>query len=82
MITSIKDGLRTGLTTAIIFTFLILIGFTSVAANIIGDVLGNPEALNDESLLPVENLLILIGLAGFITGLVTIKKGSSPAWKS
>jgi len=82
MITAIKDGLRAGLITGIIFTFLILIGFTTVGANIIGDILGNLEVLSNESRLPVENLLIFIALAGLITGFVTIKKGSIPPWLS
>ncbi|MDW7754070.1 MAG: hypothetical protein SCH68_02760 [Brevefilum sp.] len=80
MITAIKDGLRAGLITAIIFTFLILIGFTSVAANIIGDILGNPQVLNNETRLSVGNLLIFIALVGLYTGLVTLKKGSNPPW--
>ncbi len=76
----IKDGLRTGLITGIIFTFLILIGFTTVVTNIIGDILGNMEMLGDDARLPVENLLIFIGFMGFIAGLTVIKKGSGFSW--
>lgn len=80
MFSSLKDGLRTGLITGIIFTFLILIGFTSVASSIIGDILGNLEALGNDARLPVGNLIIFIGLMGLLAGLTVFKKDSKNSW--
>jgi len=76
----IKSGLNIGLVTGIIFTFLILIGFTGVATDIIGNILGNLETLGEDARLPVENLLIFIGLMGFLAGLTVTKRDTVNSW--
>ena len=82
MFSTVKDGLRTGLITGIIFTFLVLIGFPSVASNIIGDILGNMDSLVEEARMPAGNLVIFIGLIGFIAGLTVMKKNADVSWLS
>ena len=80
MIKSLKDGLRIGLITGFIFIFLVLIGFPSVASNIIGDVLGNMESLDENLRMSAENLIIFIGIIGFIAGLSVFKKDEDISW--
>lgn len=80
MFSTLKDGLRTGLITGIIFTFLMLIGFTSVASSIIGDILGNMESLGNDAQLPVENLIIFVASIGLVSGITVYKKGSESSW--
>ena len=80
MFNTVKDGLRKGLITGIIFAFLILIGFPSVASSIIGNILGNMGSLGDGAQIPVENLIIFVGLIGFMTGLTVFKRDKAPSW--
>jgi len=80
MKTSLLKGLRIGVTFGIIFIFLMLTGFIRVGANMVGGFLGNLTDATDNYRLPVMNLLILIGLLGFFTGIAAHKKNSDSKW--
>jgi branched-chain amino acid transport system permease protein len=69
-----------GLVFGVVFIFLMLIGFITVGTTMIGDLLGNFDNLNGEVRLPVSNLLILVGLLGFFTGVSTRDKTGDANW--
>jgi len=80
MISSLKKGARTGLVSGIIFIFLMMIGFITVGTTMIGGFLGNLSGLERDSRLPVSNLLILIGIFGFLTGISVREKNQDQPW--
>ena len=77
---SLKRGLRLGLIFGIVFIFFMLIGFTNVAATMIGDILGNVDQASVNPQLPVLNLITFTGLMGFFTGIAAYKKDANPSW--
>jgi len=80
MLFYLKKGLISGLVFGIVFIFLMLIGFITVGTTMIGDFLGNLDNLSDGARIPVSNLLILVGLLGFFTGLSTRDKATDANW--
>ena len=80
MFISLKNNLRSGLVFGIIFIFLLLIGFVTVGSNIIGNLLGNMDNLGSNARLPLGNLLIMIGLFGFFTGISANKGSHDKSW--
>ncbi|MCB2213995.1 leucine/isoleucine/valine transporter permease subunit [bacterium] len=65
MKTILKNGLRAGITFGIVFIFLLLIGFITVGATMIGDILGN----TGQEEVPVSNLLLTLAVLGLFTGI-------------
>lgn len=82
MLASLKKGARSGLVCGIIFIFLMLIGFITVGANMLGGLLGNIDNIGFNSRLPVINLLILIGIFGFFSGFSAVRNKLSENWRS
>ena len=80
MVNAFKKGLHTGVLFSLIFIFLILIGFISVGANIIGNLLGTPQVLDGDGRLPVINLLVFISLIGFVEGISASRDASGSNW--
>jgi len=80
MLPHIKKGLVSGFTVGIVFVFLILIGFISVGAGMIWDLFGNLNNPSGNVTLTVSNLIIFIGLFGFLAGLTTWDKGAEGDW--
>jgi branched-chain amino acid transport system permease protein len=82
MRTSIKNGLRAGAIIAIIIIFSHLTGFTVVAANMIGSLLGNVKKGLNIAQLPLINLTLFIGLLGLIAGGNASKNKEDDSWKN
>lgn len=82
MLASLKKGSRAGFVFGIIFVFLMLIGFITVGANMIGGLLGNTGNLGINERLPVGNLLILVGLVGFFGGVSGSKADQAQNWRA
>ena len=80
MLSSIKKGSRSGFVFGIIFIFLMLIGFITVGANMVGGLVRNTDNLGGSARLPVGNLLILIGLLGFFSGFSASRIDQSEKW--
>jgi len=80
MLPHIRKGLVSGFTVGIVFIFLLLIGFLSVGAGMICDLFGNLNNPGFKATLPVNNLIILIALFGFLSGLTTRDKSAVAGW--
>jgi ABC-type branched-subunit amino acid transport system permease subunit len=80
MLSYLKKGLMSGLVFGIIFIFLMLIGFITVGTTMIGNLLGNLDDLCEGARHPVSNLLVLVSLLGFFTGLSTYDKDTDANW--
>ena len=78
---SMKRGSRLGFFIGIVFIFFMLIGFTQVITNMIGDILGNIDQTSINPQLPVLNLIILTGIVGFFTGIASYKKDLQSSWR-
>lgn len=68
---SIRNGLRTGATFAIIIVFLALIGFTDTGANLIAKILGQAPQVGQPA--SVSYLLLFMALLGFWNGAAAAK---------
>ncbi len=77
---SFNNALKTGLVLGILMIFLMLIGFTQVGSAMLGELLGNPFQPEDQTRLPVSNLLIFIFLTGFLGGIAARKAGAKETW--
>ncbi len=77
---SLKRSLRLGFIFGVVFIFFMLIGFTSVATRMIGDVLGNLDQTSVAAQLPVINLIVFTGIMGFFTGIAVYKKALESTW--
>jgi ABC-type branched-subunit amino acid transport system permease subunit len=75
---SIRDGIRTGSTFAVIIVFLALTGFTVTGASLIAKVLGNPPQPNQVP--STTYLVIFMALLGLWNGAAAAKPG--PATKN
>jgi len=73
--TNLRNGVRTGITFAVIIIFLILIGFTITGAALVAKIFGIQVA---QSALPdVSMLAVFIGLIGFFAGTSAAKPRDS-----
>ncbi len=81
MLIYLKKGLKSGLVFGIVFIFLMLIGFVTVGTTMIGELFGTLDGQSDAGRLPVSNLLILMSLFGFFTGLNTRDKDNEANWR-
>ena len=71
----IRSNLNSGITFGIIIVFLVLIGFTVTAADLIGSILKNQASTMPFGLSPeMVNLLIFLGLIGFWGGIHAARK--------
>jgi ABC-type branched-subunit amino acid transport system permease subunit len=69
MKTQLRHALKAGITFGIITIFLFLIGFTSIAADLLGDLLRNKNGGMFLGITPqMLNMLIFLGLVGFGAG--------------
>jgi len=75
-----KQGIRSGLIMGFVFIFIILIGFVFTGSKIISDLTGSSIDRVDQARLPLNNLVIMISLAGIITGMSAGKPEGSNRW--
>ena len=75
----IRNGINTGIIFGILLVFLVLIGFTVIAAELTGDVLklsSGPFGLTPE----MANLLVFLGLLGIWAGARGARKSDPDTW--
>ena len=76
----IKQGFMVGIIFGILFIFLILIGFTQVGSDMIGNLLGNLDQLESDANLPIINIFLFTAIIGLLLGLSTSKTNLQNTW--
>ncbi len=80
---SINDGIRAGVIFGFVIIFLLLIGFTSTAAQILTGILDNEDSITMGFSGPAFSLIVFLGLIGLWAGANATKRpdyGKSDEW--
>ncbi len=85
MIGSIRNGIRAGAIIIVITIFLMLTGFLVTSSTMVGGILQNiPQGAKDVANIPALNLVVSVGLLGFLGGVSAARSQSSQlsdTWK-
>ena len=78
MSTPIKNGLRSGAISSIIVIFITIINFLQVISGMLGKLLGSDTS----GMIPIINLIIILFIIGFFSGLSSAKEREPDTWRA